>query len=91
MTFLPDTSSPGGKKQSAAEIKDISNGTSCDPTGQAENKTRVLPGEGILQMKKTTLRLLLIVMLFAACASTPVLADGGSGPSCRPPLNCVAR
>jgi hypothetical protein len=40
-------------------------------------------------MKKTTLRLLLIVILLAVCGSTPVLADGGGNtPWCLPGRIC---
>ena len=39
-------------------------------------------------MKKSIVRILFIVVLLAACGSTPVFGDGGSPPSCRPPLVC---
>jgi hypothetical protein len=42
-------------------------------------------------VKKFAVRLLLVVALLAAFGSTPVLADGTSPPSCKPPLVCMAR
>ena len=40
---------------------------------------------------KNTIRILLALALLIGFGVTPVLADGASPPSCRPPLVCAAR
>jgi hypothetical protein len=42
-------------------------------------------------VKNITVRILLALALLAGFGATPVLADGGSPPSCKPPLVCAAR
>jgi hypothetical protein len=42
-------------------------------------------------VKKITVRILLALALLIGFAATPVLADGGSPPSCQPPRVCMAK
>jgi hypothetical protein len=42
-------------------------------------------------VKKTLVRALMVVAVLVVCGSSPVMADGGPLPSCKPPLVCLAR